>query len=148
MYRHILVPTDGSPLSLKAARQAARLARRLKARITAVYVIEPFMPPGARAAFIPRADELAERYAKATREMAARALGKVEAAAAATKVRCDKVFVTNARPWESIVRTARAKKCDLIVMASHGRTGLERLLLGSETTKVLAHTRTAVLVCR
>ena len=148
MYKHILVPTDGSTLSLKAAREAAKLAKSLKAKITAVYVIQPFMPPASGEGFIPRLDELAQRYAKATREIAARALGKVEAAAARTKVKCDKVFLASDRPWDGIIKTARAKKCDLIVMASHGRGGLAGVVLGSETHKVLTHSKTPVLVCR
>ena len=148
MYKHILVPTDGSALSLKAARAAARLAGRIKARITAVYVIEPFMPPGAGIAFIPRAEELANTYAKASREMAVKALGKVKTAARAANVPCSGVSLVNDRPWDGIVSTARKNKCDLIVMATHGRSGLGKLFLGSETAKVLAHTKTPVLVCR
>ena len=70
------------------------------------------------------------------------------AAFGAEKVRCETLFVTNDQPWNAIVRTARSKKCDLIVMASHGRRGLAGLLLGSETTKVLTHSKTPVLVCR
>ena len=149
MYKHILVPTDGSALSLKAAREAAKLARRVKARITALYVIAPFEPPR------PISDEyvlgfgrLAESYATASAALAREALDKVRTVAARAKVKCDQVALTYHRPWDGIIRTARAKKFDLIVMASHGRSGLEGLLLGSETHKVLVHSKTPVLVCR
>ena len=149
MYKHILVPTDGSKLSLKAAKEAAKLAQKLKARITAIYVIEPYMPSSTgETAFLIRQAGLEESYAKAMKEHAAAVLGKVERAASAAKVRCDGLSVSSFRPWEAIIKSARAKKCDLIVMASHGRRGLAGLLLGSETHKVLTHSKTPVLVCR
>jgi nucleotide-binding universal stress UspA family protein len=75
-------------------------------------------------------------------------LAKVKSAAAAHKVRCETAFVSDDQPWEAIVKTAKGRKCDLIVMASHGRRGIEGLLLGSETHKVLTHSKTPVLVCR
>lgn len=147
MYKHILVPTDGSKLSLKAAKQAARLAKTFKAKITAVHVIAPYMPRSGAEGYYNLRD-LSERYRKTSEANATEALDKVEAAATSTQVRCDKVFLTNDRPWDAIIKTARAKKCDLIVMASHGRSGLAGLLLGSETHKVLTHSKTPVLVCR
>jgi nucleotide-binding universal stress UspA family protein len=75
-------------------------------------------------------------------------LGKVRRLADAAKVPFSALAVTNDQPWESIVGTAKKRKCDVIVMASHGRRGIAGLLLGSETTKVLTHSRTPVLVCR
>jgi nucleotide-binding universal stress UspA family protein len=149
MYKHILVPTDGSKLSLKAAKEAARLAQKLGARITALYVIEPYMPPATgETAFLIRQAGLEESYAKAMKKHAATALAQVEMAAAAAKVRCDGIAVSGFRPWEAIIKAARAKKCDLIVMASHGWRGLAGLILGGETHKVLTHAKTPVLVCR
>ena len=149
MYRHILVPTDGSALSNKAIKAATSLARGMKARITALYVVEPFVPHiSGEAAIVLNRPDLRESYEKATAAHANQALGKVEAAAARAKVKCDRVTVTGRHPWDGIVNTAHDRKCDLIVMASHGRRGLEGLLLGSETQKVLTHSKTPVLVCR
>ena len=149
MYKHILVSTDGSKLSLKAAKEAATLAARLKAKLTAVYVSAPFMPTVySEGMLINKLDVLQEAYLKTVRADAARALAQVEAASAAAKVKCAVVHVSGDQPWEGILAAAKKGKCDLIVMASHGRRGLAGLLLGSETTKVLTHSKVPVLVCR
>jgi nucleotide-binding universal stress UspA family protein len=149
MYKHILVPTDGSPLSLKAAKEAAALAKKIGAKITAVFVTEPFMPPASNEALLPRnMDTLQTAHRKAAAANAEHALGKVAATAKAAQVSCESLHVTNDRAWDGIIRAAKKEKCDLIVMASHGRKGLAGLLLGSETTKVLTHSKTPVLVCR
>lgn len=149
MYKHILVPTDGSPLSLKAAKEAAALAKTLKAKITAVYVTEPWIPPVVyEGMMLGRMDELQSEYRKASQAEAAKALGKIEAAVASAKVVCEGVHVIDNRPWEAIIKAAKSRKCDLIVMASHGRKGIAGLLLGSVTVKVLTHSKTPVLVCR
>jgi nucleotide-binding universal stress UspA family protein len=148
-YKRILVPTDGSKLSLNAAKVAATLARRLNARITAVYVIAPYTPIFlAEDAMIVNSAYDQKTYKAATEKLAALALGKIAATAAASKVKCDPFRVTNSQPWEGIIRAARKHKCDLIVMASHGRRGLSGLILGSETAKVLTHSKIPVLVCR
>jgi nucleotide-binding universal stress UspA family protein len=148
MYKHILVPTDGSKISLAAAKRAAKLARELGARMTSIYVMAPYMPPMETdvAAFYP--EYSARGYEQAVRKSADKALARVKAVADAAKVRCAAVAVTGASPWRSIIDAAKKNKCDLIVMASHGRKGLEALLLGSETQKVLTHSKTPVLVCR
>jgi nucleotide-binding universal stress UspA family protein len=146
MYKHILVPTDGSKLSLKAAKTAATLAGQLGARITAIYVIEPYMPPIGAEGAVYYGGYSPKEYEKGMREVAAKALAKVSAAAKGTRV--DALAVIDRSPWEAIVKAAKQKKCDLIVMSSHGRRGLESLLLGSETQKVLTHSKTPVLVCR
>ena len=150
MYKHILVPTDGSPLSAKALRAAADLARGIKAKVTALHVIPEYMPPMASEAAVvyTAADYSPEAYRKATEAEARKLLSKASSAIEARKVRCETAFVTSAAPWSAIVKTAKSKKCDLIVMASHGRRGLAGVLLGSETTKVLTHSKTPVLVCR
>jgi nucleotide-binding universal stress UspA family protein len=146
MYKHILVPTDGSALSLKAARAAGKLAAKLEAQITAIYVIAPYMPPGGSESIVFEAAYSQREYEKAMRATADKALAKV--AAAAGGVACATVTKTHAHPWEAIIDVAKSRKCDLVVMASHGRRGLAGLLLGSETQKVLTHTKTPVLVCR
>lgn len=149
MYKHILVPTDGSELSLKAVTTATRLAHGMNARITALHVIEPYkapLPEESISAFRPMMSP--GDYLKAAETRAGELLGKVKAAAAAEDVECDTLCATEDRPWEAIIGAARSRNCDLIVMASHGRKGLAGLLLGSETHKVLTHTSTPVLVCR
>ena len=148
MYKHILVPTDGSALSLKAAKAAAELARAVKARITAIYVIEAYIPPMGAEGMAFSAAYSPEEYELGMRKVAAKALAKVEAVARAARVKYDAVTVIYHNPWQAIIKAASAKKCDLIVMASHGRRGLAGLLLGSETQKVLTHSKTPVLVCR
>ena len=150
MYKHILVPTDGSRLSLKAAKEAASLARSLKAKITAVYVVEPYMPPLLVEGSTVRGSLTDDQavYRAAATKLANVALKKVRDTAAAEKVPCETVSTVDAQPWEGILKTARAKKCDVIVMGSHGRGVLAGALLGSETNKVLTHSKTPVLVCR
>jgi len=146
MYKHILVPTDGSELSFKAAKAAAELASTLDAKVTAVYVIADYMPPYVSEDVMMYNEAMSpERYRKATEKLAKDALAKLEKAAGR---KVDKVFLTNDQPWRGIIDTAKAKKCDLIVMASHGRKGLSGLIIGSETNKVLTHSKTPVLVCR
>lgn len=149
MYKHILISTDGSKLSLRAVKQAAELARTCKAKITALYVIEPYMPRMADESLIPAGlarDQAA--YRKISEKTAGDALAKVEKGLATAKVKCTTEFVTDPMPWHGIVETAKKRKCDLVVMASHGRGGFAGLVLGSETNKVLAHSKIPVLVCR
>ena len=149
MYRHILVPTDGSRLSLKAAREAAALAKTQSARVTALYAIPPFVSPPSGEALIVSADLFSpDEYRQRTEKHAKEVLAKVEEEVEKAGVECDSAFVTANSPWQGIIDAAHDKKCDLIVMASHGRKGLEGLLLGSETLKVLTHSKTPVLVCR
>jgi nucleotide-binding universal stress UspA family protein len=148
-YKHILVPTDGSRLSLKAAKEATALARDMKAKITAVYVTAPFMPTlEGDGAMIVHYGYDQKAYRADSAKNAAAALGKVADAAAAADVDFAQLHIEDPEPWGGILKAAKKQKCDLIVMASHGRRGLAGLLLGSETTKVLTHSKTPVLVCR
>ena len=148
MYKHILVPTDGSALSQKAVRTATELARGMKAKVTAIHVIAPYSPPIMMESAIAYTAASPAEYRKSSEKQAQLMLDKVKAGVEAKKVACDVAFVNNAHPWEAIIKLATGRKCDLIVMASHGRRGLEGLLLGSETNKVLTHSKTPVLVCR
>ncbi|HYC35587.1 MAG TPA: universal stress protein [Usitatibacter sp.] len=147
MYRHILVPTDGSPVSLKAAKAAAKLARTMKAKLTALYVIAPFAPPSG-AGYVFSDGYIQKQYMEGMRKHADQALAKVKRSAAAERVTCEAISVIGRTPWEAIIAAARSRKCDLVVMGSHGRRGLMGVLLGSETTKVLTHSKVPVLVCR
>ena len=144
VYKHVLIATDGSELAGKAVAVGLELAKSLNARTTAVNVTEPWSVTvtGDPVLMYPTID-----YEKAAAESAANVLSTVRDAANKAGVACETLHVSGF-PAESIVETAQAKGCDLIVMASHGRRGLSRLLLGSQTTKVLALTTMPVLVCR
>ena len=145
-YKRILLPTDGTALSIKAAKEAAALAKNLKAKLTAIYVMQPFVVPIMLESMPLPAEAFDERaYRKAVEATAKKALDKTRAAVAAASGECDTLTVTDDQPWKGIVKAA--KKCDLIVMASHGRSGIAAVVLGSETRKVLAHSTKPVLVC-
>lgn len=148
MYRHILVPTDGSELSQKAIRTAARLAKIIGARLTGAYVMAPYAPPSYSEGVVYMPEASPKRYKEASEREAKKALAAVEVEGQAAGVAVKTVVLTADNPWQGIIRTAGAKKCDLVVMASHGRRGISALLLGSETTKVLTHSKIPVLVCR
>ena len=145
MYRHILVPTDGSDLSSAAIDHALQLARTLGARVTALTVAEPlhFLPitPGATI-------NLRAEYEAHLKESGVRILGAVEARAAAAGVPVETLQVAAGDAWQAIVDTAKERGCDLIAMASHGRRGVSAFLMGSVTTKVLGHATVPVLVYR
>jgi nucleotide-binding universal stress UspA family protein len=149
MYKHILLPTDGSRVSAKGIREGVRLAKRLGARVTGVYVAPPFVPPiySEGAAFYSGSFSSRE-YRKLVQKIAKRYLAVIERAARKARVRCRTLLATDHLPWQGILRTARARKCDLIVMASHGRSAMGGLILGSETTQVLARSKIPVLVVR
>lgn len=148
MYKHILVPTDGSALAAKGVRAGVRLAKALGARVTGLYVIAPYVAPmyGEASVYIPGLTP--REYKKHSESAAKKALTAVETQARAAGVPCATQFLTEGRPWQGILKVARSRKCDLIAMASHGRGGLGGLLLGSETTRVLANSKIPVLVTR
>jgi nucleotide-binding universal stress UspA family protein len=148
MYSHILVATDGSKLSHKAIRTAARLARALGARLTAAYVAAPYIAPVYGEGMIYAGSITRVQYQRAVSRTSRKALHEAAAAAQAAGVDAATTLVTANTPWQGILKVAGLKHCDLIVMASHGRRGLAGLILGSETTKVLTHSRIPVLVCR
>jgi nucleotide-binding universal stress UspA family protein len=145
MYKHILIPTDGSERSARAVAVGVGLAAALKARVTAVMVIPPIPPVVLEGLPKPVHNEELEQSSK---DYAERCLAVASEAAAAARVRCETIHVRDDQPWAAIVQAAERKGCDLIVMASHGRAGVSAVVLGSETNKVLAHTRLPVLVCR
>ena len=145
MFEHILIPTDGSKLSQKAVRKGLRFAHALKSRVTVFHAIPRFHASDVMMGLlgIGRGD-----YAKAAQAYANRRLGFVQKAARALDVPCNTRHVTTDDPAGAIIDAARANGCDLILMASHGRRGLDALLLGSETQKVLTHSTIPVLVYR
>src|SRR3954470_17999900 len=120
MYKHILVPTDGSPLSLKAVKTASALARTMKARVTALYVMPRFVPPMAEEAAVAYTNVYSEAaFRKSTEEHAAKVLAKAKVTFDGDKTQCETAAVTGGTPWETIIAAAKGKKCDLIVIASH-----------------------------
>ncbi|TAK52769.1 MAG: universal stress protein [Gammaproteobacteria bacterium] len=148
MYTNLLIPTDGSRLSAKAVKSGIELAKSLGARVTGVFVTEPYRPPvyGEAAVYLPELTP--QRYLQAVVAEAKQALAGIERQAKKAGVDCATVIVNGDQAWRGIIRTAKSKKCDLVVMASHGRSGLTGLLLGSQTSKVLTHSKVPVLVCR
>ena len=148
MYRQILVSTDGSELSQKAIRTAVRLGKTTGGAVTGVYVIAPYVPPAYGEGVMYGTYVTAKRYKEISERAGKKALAAVEVEAQTAGVECRKAMLTANNPWEGIIEAAKSRRCDLIVMASHGRRGLAGLLLGSETTKVLTHSKTPVLVCR
>jgi nucleotide-binding universal stress UspA family protein len=148
MYKHILIPTDGSKLAAKGVRAGVRLAESLGARVTGVFVIPPYQPPMYDEGVVYFSGPTRAAQRQAAEAHARKALSLIEIEAQAAKVRCATRFVVAPQPWRAILATARAAKCDTIVMASHGRSGLGGLLLGSETVRVLASSKIPVLVVR
>jgi nucleotide-binding universal stress UspA family protein len=148
MYKHILLATDGSRLAAKAVKQALGLARATNAKITALHVSPEFQMVIDEGYVLPNVGALRKRFEEETARHARKIVDAVKAAAAAAGLKCDAATAVNSRPYEAILQRAVKGKCDLIVMASHGRTGLAGLLLGSETAKVLTHSKIPVLVVR
>jgi nucleotide-binding universal stress UspA family protein len=147
MFKHILIPTDGSRLSAKAAAAGVEFARAIGARVTALFAA-PAPTPIVYENFLPVGYMTPDQHEEMVARAAKRYLGQVEAAAKAAGVPCESVTVTSEYPAETILEVAAKRRCDLIFMASHGRRGVQALLLGSETQKVLAHAKTAVFVYR
>ena len=145
MFQHLLVPTDGSALSRGTAQQAVRFAKSIDAKITAFHAMpelrllanHPGLTPETRNSFVEQARAHADEL-----------LAFVKQTAQAEGVACQTVMVSSDHPHEAILRAALDRDCDLIFMASHGRRGIEGLLVGSETQKVMTHSKIPVLVWR
>ena len=147
MFKHILVPTDGSELSQEATRRAAAFAKEIGARVTLFYAKPDFpecffgegalVDPGAPEKFMALAEEEAVKILDYAKDLCLK-----------EGVSCDCLNVASDIPYEAIIDAATQCDCDLIFMASHGRRGVGALLLGSETSKVLTHSKIPVLVYR
>ena len=149
MFKHILLPTDGSKLSNKAVKQAIAFAKALGAKITAIHVVGDYHLVLPDEGFImPDVPALRKRFEAEEAVRAKKILDAVRKSASEAGVECDTVTATSDVPYETIINQATKFKCDLIIMASHGRRGLRGILLGSETQKVLTHSKIPVLVCR
>ncbi len=147
MFKNVLIPTDGSRLSLKAALKGVKMAKALGAKIVAFYAAPPATPVEYKGVF-PVRIMTPEQHEKIIEEAAAKYLGAIEEAARKAGVPCTSVHETNDFPADAIVAAARRYKCDLIYMGAHGKRGLTGVLLGSQTQKVLANAKVPVIVDR
>ena len=145
MFNTILVPTDGSELSTKAVKTAVEFASQHGARLVFISVAEPY-PYTALTDGVYTPD--LSLYEKQMQDFAARNVEEASKLAVAARVPCESVVTLSFNPYEEIVKAATERSCDAIFMASHGRKGLSRLVIGSETQKVLAHTTLPVMVLR
>lgn len=145
MYSHILIGTDGSDFADKAVDQGLDLAKVLGSKVTMVHVTEPWTASvsGEWAIAFP-----VEEYEKGAAANAAAVLSRVAKKAKDAGVVCETVHIKDQFPAAGIVDEAKARGCDLIVMASHGRRGFAKFVLGSEATRVLSHSTIPVLICR
>jgi nucleotide-binding universal stress UspA family protein len=145
MYKHLLIATDGSELAQDAVEQGLKLAKALQAKASVITVTEPWdaLVVGEAIALLPQA-----AYEENVTIAAIRVLDAVKATAEKLGQSCDTLHVRERFPAEGIVECAVEKGCDLIVMASHGRRGLRRLILGSVANEVVTRSAVPVLVCR
>jgi nucleotide-binding universal stress UspA family protein len=144
MYKRILVPTDGSDITANAVSTAVSLAKSLGAQLLTISVKEPF-PYSAISEMQPTPPQ---EFYDAQERIATTRVKTVADAAQAAGLSCEAHTVEALHPWEAIIEHAKLKQCDLIVMASHGRRGVAAMLLGSETQRVLIHSKIPVLIVR
>ena len=145
MYKNILIATDGSELALKAVTQGLELAKAVNAKATVVTVTEHWATAvsGEMAVAFP-----VEEYEKGCAALAAKNLRGATDVAKTVGIECETLHVKDQFPADGIIETALKRKCDLIVMSSHGRRGVSRLLMGSQANRVVTHSSIPVLVCR
>jgi nucleotide-binding universal stress UspA family protein len=148
MYKHILIATDGSELSQKALTTGLVLAKALEAKATAVTVTEPWDALSMAALAERSVPNPVADYEEGVAATANRVLWGVTETAKRMGVACTTVHVKDKQPAAGIIDTAKERECDLIVMASHGRRGVSKLLLGSQATKVVTLSHVPVLICR
>ncbi len=143
MFNNILIATDGSELASKAIQEGIALAQKTGAKVTALTVSAPFHAFAMHPEIV---EDLPERYKEHIQEQSAKRLSAVVDAAMEAGVLCETVAEENDHPYQAIIDTARSRGCDLVVMASHRRHGLDGILHSSETLKVLSHSDIPVLV--
>ena len=147
MYKHILIPTDGSELAEHGVTEGLSMAKSVGAKVTVVVVEVPFNVMSVRESRTRHLGEEFEKHNEQSNKRAAAVLAHASDKAKAINVPCETLQVEHEQPYQAIIAAAKNKGCDLIVMASHGRSGISALVLGSVTNKVLTHTKTPVLVC-
>ncbi len=145
MYKHILIPTDGSDLSKLAIAKGTQFAKEINAKVTGLTVTMPFHYFAVDAIQISAS---AAQYDEDAKVLAERNLRVLKDAASEAGVECELLHRRSEHPYEEIVKTAESQGCDVIFQASHGRRGIKALILGSETHKVLTHSKIPVLVFR
>ena len=145
MYKHILIATDGSQLARRAVTEGVDLAKALGARLLLLTVTERFH---VFSVDVEQVEETPETFREAARAQAQRALAQAEQEVKDAGLAATALHLEDDEPYRAIIHTATERGCDLIVMASHGRSGVSALLLGSETMKVLTHSAIPVLVVR
>lgn len=148
MYKNILIATDGSELAAKGVRHGLALAEQLGAKVTFLSVVEPLLPEAIRAALAGGIEDPVGGYDQQIDSSMKQRYAALEKEAAQFGIGVEMLHEIDENPAEAIVRFAEMKACDLIVMASHGRRGLRKALLGSQTAEVLVHTSIPVLVIR
>ena len=148
MYKHILIATDGSELADKGLQQGLDLAEALKAKVTVLSVTEPMAEQTRQAAMMAGVHDAANRYDQSIADEMQRRFASIRERANEKGVVVTFTHDIDIHPAEAIVRVADREKCDLIVMSSHGRRGLRRFVLGSQTSEVLAHSPLPVLIVR
>lgn len=147
MFKHILIPTDGSAVAAKAIHAGVALAKEMGASVTGYYAIEPAPTHIYGEGYIANRT-LAAELERRSREVAQKYVDDVSAAARAAGVDCNTEVGSAVQPYRGIIEAAERNHCDAVFMASHGHRGLTGLLLGSVTQKVLNHSRIPVLVLR
>ena len=147
MFKHILIPTDGSPVAAKAIKAGIELAAEMGASVTGFYAIEPPPTHMYGEGYLAERNLVAELERRA-KETAQKSVDEIAVAAKAAGVRCDTKIGSAVPPYKGIIDAAEKNKCDAVFMASHGHKGLTGLLLGSVTQKVLTHSKIPVLVFR
>ena len=150
MYDNILLSTDGSDVARSGVKHGIALAKALKAKVTVITVTEPLdidYGSGHAGGWIPSQEEI-DRFDAACKERAGKVLDEVRSMAEQIGVTAELLHVPNAHPATAIIATAKSRGCDLIVMASHGRRGIKKLWLGSQTSEVLADGSVPVLIVR
>jgi nucleotide-binding universal stress UspA family protein len=149
MFTHVLFATDGSELSNQATPIAVQVVKALGAKMTVLNVVLAFHAAFEDEGFImPKLPDLKERYEDDAKARADTMLQEIKKAASEAGVQCFSAVVVGDVPYKSIIEQAEKSKCDMIMMASHGRRGLQSILLGSETQQVLTHSKIPVLVLR
>jgi nucleotide-binding universal stress UspA family protein len=147
MFKNILIPTDGSELSEKVVKDGVALAKVINAKITGVHIF-PSHHISPYGEFGPSDDVVQKQMRDAATAQGNEFLDRIEAAAQSAGVSFERVISEDDDAWRGIIDAAQKKKCDLIMMSAHGRRGLSALVLGSETNKVLTHSKIPVLVYR
>ena len=149
MFKHLLIPTDGSELSEAAIQAGVQFAKSIHAKVTGFYAMPKFqmIVYGPEGVIETRRQDFVD-FEKDCKAHADRFLAVIMQAAKTADVPCETALQTSDQPYEAIIATAKERGCDLIMMASHGRRGVQAFLLGSETQKVLTHSKIPVLVFR